>query len=261
MLKILQISDPHILPDASDTLLGINTEYYFRQVLSEAHAEHGPFDLILVTGDLGQDPCPPSYRRILQQLQAYRTTTLCLPGNHDDFGLMQAILNEGTVTCHKQLQVENWQIICLNSQKIGSPVGELPADELAFLEACLMAKPDMPALIALHHHCIASDCGWLDTMQLENSTSFLKLLGRHRQVKAVTYGHIHHEITASHDGIAIFSAPATCFQFELHSTEFSVEDTPPGYRIFECYADGSLKSACYRISEPLLGLIKNAHSY
>ena len=261
MLKILQISDPHILPETTDTLLGINTEYYFRQVLDTAHAEHGPFDLILVTGDLGQDPCPASYRRILQQLQTYQTTTVCLPGNHDDFGMMQAILNEGTVSCRKQLQLENWQIICLNSQKIGSPVGELPAEELAFLEACLIAEPNMPALIALHHHCIATGAGWLDSMQIENSSALLELLGRYPQVKAITYGHVHHEFTATYDGIAIFSAPATCFQFELHSTEFSVEDTPPGYRIFECFADGSLKSASYRISEPLRGLIKNAHSY
>lgn len=261
MLKILQISDLHILPAETDTLLGVNTEFYFRQTLKHAHTEHGPFDLILVSGDLAQDPCPASYRRILQQLQSYRTTTLCLPGNHDDFESMQAILNEGVVSCRKQLRMQDWQIVCLNSQKPDSPAGELRIEELAFLEKCLTALPEVPALIAVHHHCTPSGSGWLDTMQIENSAALLELVGRYPQVKAITYGHVHQEMTARHGGIDIFSAPATCFQFEPHSTEFSVEDTPPGYRIFELFADGRLESACYRLSGPLRGLRRDAHSY
>jgi Icc protein len=261
VLKILQISDLHILPETTDTLLGVDTEFYFRQVLKAAHAEHGPFDLILVSGDLAQGPCPASYRRILKQLQSYGTTTLCLPGNHDDFDLMQAILNEGVVSCRKHLRLHDWQIVCLNSQKPGSPVGELRLEELDFLEECLTAQPDLPALIAVHHHCVATGSGWLDSMQIENSAALLVLLERHPQVKAITYGHVHQEMTASHAGIGIFSAPATCFQFEPHSSEFSVENIPPGYRIFELFEDGSLESTCFRLSEPLRGLKTGAHGY
>lgn len=261
MLKILQISDLHVLPAATDTLLGVNTEYYFRQVLDVAHAEHGPFDLILVTGDLAQDPCRAAYQRIRQHLEAYRTMALCLPGNHDDFPLMQAILNDGLVSCQKQLLLKNWHIICLNSQKPGSPAGDLPAEELAFLESSLVARPEVPALIAVHHHCLASGCDWLDTMQIENSEALLELLGRHSQVKVLTYGHVHKQVDTSYGGIGIFSAPSTCFQFELNSTEFSVEDSPPGYRVFELAADGSFSTGCYRIAEPLKGLTKDVHSY
>lgn len=261
MLKILQISDLHVLPAATDTLLGVNTEYYFRKVLEVAHAEQGPFDLILVTGDLAQHPSPSNYRRILHLLQSYSTTTLCMPGNHDDFDLMQDILNDGQVSCRKQLLLKDWQIICLNSQKPNSPGGTLTREELGFLEACLKEQPEMPTLIALHHHCIATGCDWLDTMQVENSEDLLDLAGRHRQVKAIVYGHVHQDISTRHAGIDIVSAPATCFQFDLSSAEFTVEDSPSGYRIFECDADGSLRSASYRLSEPPRGLMRDAHSF
>ncbi|MGZ4960162.1 MAG: 3',5'-cyclic-AMP phosphodiesterase [Methylomonas sp.] len=261
MLKILQLSDLHILQTPTETLLGIDTEYYFGRVLQAAHADHGPFDLILTTGDLAQDPCRESYQRIRQHFEVYGTRVLCLPGNHDDFSLMQAILNDGWVSCQKQLLLENWQIICLNSQKPGSPVGELRSEELAFLENCLLARPEVPALVAVHHHCIPSGCDWLDTMQIENSGALLELLGRHSQVKAVTCGHVHKQMSSQYGGIGIFSAPATCFQFKLNSTQFSVENTPPGYRIFELAADGSYSTACYSIDEPLKGLVKDVHSY
>lgn len=261
MTKILQISDLHILPESDATLLGVNTEYYFHQVLATAHAEHGPFDLILVTGDLAQDPCPASYRRILAQLQFYRTKANCLPGNHDDLNLMQEILNQGQVGCKKQLLIGGWQIICLNSQKPDSPVGRLADTELEFLDACLKTEADRPALIALHHHCIASGCTWLDTMQIENSAALLERLDHYPQIKLLTYGHVHKAIASEYRGVGIFSAPSTCFQFELHSEQFSVDDAPPGYRVFELSSDGGFETACYRIDESPKGLSKNVHSY
>lgn len=261
MPKILQISDLHILPDSNDTLLGVNTEYYFRRVLETAHAEQGPFDLILVTGDLAQDPCPASYRRVLERLQNWRTTTLCLPGNHDDLELMQKILNNGVVSCRKHITLKNWQIICLNSQKPGSPAGTLSAEELAFLENCLATEAKLPTLIAVHHHCLPTGCEWLDTMQIENSALLLDLLDRNPRVKVLTYGHVHKQISTAYGHTGLFSAPSTCFQFELNSTEFSVEDRPPGYRVFDLAEDGSYETACYYLKEALQGLVKDIHSY
>ena len=261
MLKILQISDLHILPDATGTLMGVNTDACFRKVLKEAHADHGQFDLIIVTGDLAQNPSPAGYLRIMQTLQIYQTPTLCLPGNHDDFAMMQTILNSGGISCSKHLQMLDWQIICLNSQKPDSPVGLLSAAELLFLECCLDEQPETPTLIALHHPCVSSGSPWLDSMQLTNSAELLELLSRHKQVKAVTFGHVHQEIACRSHDIALYSVPATCFQFLPQSSQFSLENSAPGYRLFELFADGSLKSACYRLPNPPAGLRLDLSSY
>ena len=260
-MKVLQISDSHIMAEAADTLLGVNTEYYFQQVLQDAHHRQGPFDLILFSGDLAQVPCPASYRRILAQLQVYATETLCLPGNHDDFTLMQTILNSGQVSCRRKLLKQGWQFICLHSQQIGSPAGRLAESELAFLADSLNAHPTTPTLIAVHHNCISSGSAWLDTMQISNSAALIALLADYPQVKAVTCGHVHQQITQTIANIAYFSAPATCFEFRPHSAEFGVTDTPPGYRVFELNPDGTLQSACYTLSEPLRGLTLQAHAY
>jgi len=248
VLKILQITDLHIQANPTDTLYGLNTELCFRQVLKQAHTEHGPFDLIIISGDLTEAPNTKCYQRILQILQAYQTKTLCLPGNHDDFQMMQAILNDGLISCDKHLQLQSWQIICLNSQKPDSTVGELSLSELAFLEAQLTTHPNTPTLIILHHHCLNSDSLWLDTMLVTNSDALLKLINRHEQVKAISFGHLHQEINASHLGIGIYATPATCYQFQPQAPKFSLENSPPGYRVFELSEDGGLQTNCYRIS-------------
>ena len=151
-LTILQITDLHILPGLDETFLGIDTEYYFSAVLEQALAENRHYNLILVTGDLAQDPSAASYRRILDRLATTDTPCICLPGNHDDYALMQQVFNTGQISCRKQVLLENWQLICLNSQIPGAPGGRLAKQELVFLEDCLINHPHHHALIAVHHH-------------------------------------------------------------------------------------------------------------
>jgi Icc protein len=258
---ILQISDLHLLPRPGETMLGIDTEYYFHRVLEHAFAANPKIDLILVTGDLTQHPVTESYRRIAEKLQAYETPCICLPGNHDDLALMQSALNVDRVSCDKQAFLGDWQIIALNSRIPGKPGGRLEKQELRFLEDCLRAYPDRHALIAVHHHCQRIDSPWLDTMMIENSEEFLAVLRRYPAIKAVTCGHIHQVIDRQVDAVRIFSAPSTCFQFEPKSLDFSVVDTPPGYRVINLYRDGSLETAVYRLPEALRGLQPKAGPY
>ena len=53
----------------------------------------------------------------------------------------------------------------------------------------------------------------------------------------------------------------TCFQFVPGSTEFSVNDTAPGYRLIELYADGRVESGVIRLAESLFGLQTDLHEY
>lgn len=259
--SILQITDMHILPGPDDTLLGVNTEHYFHAILEHAFANYQHFDLILVTGDLAQDPCPASYLRILNRLEACHTPCICLPGNHDDYDLMQQTLNTRLVNCRKQISMENWQLICLNSQKPGDvPEGRLSKQELLFFEDCLISKPDRHALIAVHHHCLKTN-GFMDTMMIENSQDFLAIINKYPQIKAVTTGHIHQVMDITIRAVRVLGAPSTCFQFAPESETFSVETTAPGYRLIRLYADGRLESEIIRLPGQLRGLQINNQGY
>ncbi|MCK9608953.1 MAG: 3',5'-cyclic-AMP phosphodiesterase [Methylomonas sp.] len=260
-LNVLQLTDLHVTPHSGELMLGIDTEAYFQQTLKHAVDRHGPFDLILLTGDLAQDPCADTYQRIYRHLSRYDTRCLCLPGNHDDFSLMQTQLNTGKISCDKQLVLGNWSILMLNSQRINSHIGVLDDDELDFLEQTLQSHINLPTLIAVHHHCIRSGSPWMDTMQIQNSAAFLALIQKYSQVKAVTCGHVHQAFSKQEAQIALFATPASCFQFTPHSSEFSIDETPPGYRIFQLYDDGQLQSEIFRLPITMTDLDRNAHEY
>ena len=260
-LSLLQITDLHILPDLDQSFLGINTEHYFSAVLELAFAENPHYDLILVTGDLAQHPCAASYQRILNTLEAYKTPCICLPGNHDDYELMQQIFNTNLVSCRKQHLFENWQLICLNSQIPGAPGGRLSKQELLFLEDCLINHPYHHALIAVHHHCLETNSAWMDTMMIENSRDLWAIIDHYPEVKAVTTGHIHQIMDSAVGTVRVLGSPSTCFQFKPESKGFSLDTAAPGYRRMNLSAEGQIESAVIRLSEPLSGLQLDTPGY
>ncbi|MCX7067518.1 MAG: 3',5'-cyclic-AMP phosphodiesterase [Methylococcales bacterium] len=260
-LSILQITDMHILRNSGETLVGIDTEYYFHAILDLAFSSHNYFDLVLVTGDLAQTPCDSSYHRILHRLEAYHTPCVCLPGNHDDFELMQQILNTDSISCNKQTVLGDWQIISLNSQIIGSAGGRLEKDELQLLEQCLSNYPNHHALIAVHHHCLPTYSAWMDTMTIENHQEFLAIIERYSQVKAITTGHIHQLMDTNIGSVRVLGTPSTCFQFRPKSTKFGMDNTAPGYRTIQLYPSGRIESEITRLSKPLSGLQTDTKGY
>jgi Icc protein len=260
-VSILQISDLHVLPHSNDKLLGVATEYYFKLALQHAVERYGQFDLILVSGDLAQDPCLKSYQRIYETLNHYQTKTVCLAGNHDDWSLMQQVLNKGYVSCERQVLFEHWQLINLNSQKLTDPGGFLEDTELDFLAECLATQRERHTIIALHHHCTPSHSVWLDTMQITNSDEFFNHLADHPQVKVITTGHIHQLLETQAQGITILGAPSTCFQFKPKCKDFTLDNIAPGYRVFQLYPDGQVKTEIQRLPVALAELHTDSEGY
>lgn len=260
-LSILQISDLHILPESHNTLLGVNTEYYFNAVLDLAFKNHDPFDLILVTGDMAQDPCLESYQRILERLNKTNIPCLCLPGNHDDLSLMQQVFNSVQVNCQKQLLLNNWQIINLNSQIIGDSGGYLDTNELSFLKDCLTQQPKQLAIIAVHHHCIPTQSAWLDTMIIKNNTELLDIATQFPQLKLIVSGHIHQEMDLTIGNFRVLGTPSTCFQFTPLSQTFDIDHQMPGYRLIKLQDDGSIKTEVKRLAGVLTELDFKSKGY
>ena len=157
--------------------------------------------------------------------------------------------------------MENWQLICLNSQIPGAPGGRLSKQELLFLEDCLIGNPNHHALIAVHHHCLETLSAWMDTMMIENSQEFLAIINKYPQTKAITTGHIHQVMDVKVDGVRILGTPSTCFQFTPESNTFSLDTSAPGYRLITLYADGRIESRITRHTEQLSGLQIDTQGY
>lgn len=223
-------------------LRNIDTAASFKKTLDFALAQHPDTKLVLLTGDLAEQPVPASYQHLAEILNHYPLHFYCLPGNHDDYSVMLKIFNQPALNCNKQLLLENWQILMLNSQIPGATGGNLAVAELEFVKRCLIQQAHRHTVIAVHHHCVSTDSQWMDTMLIKNSTEFLELLQQHPQTKAVIIGHIHQELEQQTGNIQILGTPSTCFQFKPLSDTFALGDNIPGYRWLELHSDGGLIS-------------------
>ena len=260
-IEILHLTDPHIQPEPADTLIGMNTAYYFEAVLKQAAGSGQHYDLCLLTGDLVQTPCAEAYLHLRSLLEPYNLRFTCLPGNHDDSVLMEEILKTGAIDCKKQHILGRWQIICLNSSVAGSNAGFLSETELVFLQDCLERNKDLFALIAVHHHCIPCGSEWMDTMIIKNAAELISILNHYPKVKVLINGHIHQQIEEERGSIQILSTPSTCFQFAPNSHEFKLDNAMPGFRRLRLYEDGRIDTEVFRLPGTLAGLRKDTKGY
>lgn len=253
-IRIVQLTDFHLLSDPAKTMMGINTEQSFLAALDLAWRSHEGIALFLMTGDLVQDPSPATYRRLRRRLEALPAPCYCLPGNHDEVALIREALADGNIVFQDQILLDGWQIVCLDSTIPGSPGGYLAPGQLALLEARLAEQPGRHALVCLHHSPLPTGSAWLDTMKLGNGGELFALLGRFPRVKAVVYGHIHQAMDVRANGFRLLGCPSTCFQFKPGSEDFALDFIPQGYRWLDLYPDGRVETAVVRLDSVPAGL-------
>jgi Icc protein len=260
-IRIVQITDTHILANRNGELLGVKTQDSYEAVLELIKQKEKKIDYILHTGDITQDSKPDSYIRVAQSLDQFNVPVYCVPGNHDDAEMMRRIYPQGNVHCKTQLIQHDWQIILLNTQKPKSVAGYLEEKELIHLESCLKQYPDHHTAIAFHHHPMTIHSKWLDQLGLKNAEAFWQIVMRHSQVNAIFFGHIHQEFSQLVHGIKCFSAPSTCIQFKPLQANFALDEIPPGYRWIDLYPDGSIQTGVNRITMYVGDFQKDAKGY
>jgi 3',5'-cyclic-AMP phosphodiesterase len=259
-VRIVQITDSHLFSNKESKLLGMNTEESFRCVYQLAQKEQKNPDLILVTGDVSQDGSEEAYVRMHDAMQFWGVPVYWLPGNHDHFSLMRQVVGSSQASpCF--VDIGAWRLVLLNSQIERDVPGRLTSSELEFLDQSLKSAGDRYILIALHHHPVFLNSQWLDTVALLNPEDFFNIVHRYNRVRAVIWGHVHQSFESKLKDILLFSAPSTCVQFKPQSEDFALDTLAPGYRWFDLYDDGSIKSSVSRVANFHLTVDHSATGY
>ncbi|MBL8251444.1 MAG: metallophosphoesterase [Candidatus Competibacter sp.] len=245
-LRVVQITDIHLKTEPGSRLWGADIDAGLNAVLAHIRDRDPAPDFVLATGDLVGDE-PQAYPRLRAFLESLDAPVYCLPGNHDFPAPLGQIFWKGRVRRERCVIAGDWQILLLDSSFPNSPVGHLATGELALLDTALATGPDLHTLVFLHHNPLPVGTGWLDTMKVVNGEALFAWLARYPQVRAVVCGHVHGEFVGQRDNIQLFATPATSVQFKPDAPEPRVDDLPPGYRWFELYADGTLKTGVQRV--------------
>lgn len=241
-VSLVQFTDQHLFGDPSRALRGVQTLPALQATLAAAAADISACDAVLATGDLVNDD-PGGYTHIRDEFGALGKPVLCIPGNHDDLPAMHAALSAAPFQLGGCFDAGAWRVILLDSTIPGETGGAMSQATLRQLDDALRSAPDRHALVCLHHHPVAMKSRWLDTVGLANPGDFFEVLRRHRQVRAVLFGHVHQALDEMRDGLRVIATPSTCSQFKPLSDDFAVDDAPPAWRTLQLHADGSLTTA------------------
>lgn len=240
-LKVVQITDLHLGLRAG-TMYGvaIDTDSTLAAVLQDIGRQAPDADLMLVTGDLAEDPVAATYERLREALSAQSMPVHCLAGNHDDRALMERILRGPRPTCDRVVASGAWIIVLLDSTVPGQTGGALDDDELALLEESLASHPARNALICVHHPMMPVGCRWLDRLGLANADALFGVTDRHDRVRGMLFGHAHQHFEAERRGVRILGTPSTCLQFRRGSDDFALDTLPPAWRELLLHPDGRI---------------------
>lgn len=259
-LRIVQITDVHLEREIGGRLVGMDTDASFAHVLELLDRLAVPPDLILATGDLANNGYPEGYRRVRGAFESRGIPWAWLPGNHDERVSMERSLADGA-PMERVLLGGAWQVILLDSSVPGEVAGELGEEELRRLDTLLGARPDRHALVCLHHQPVPVGCAWLDEQIVADRERFFEVLGRHPQVRAVLWGHVHQDFSAERAGIRLLATPSTCIQFAPQSDDFRLDELSPGLRVLDLQPDGSLRTEVLRVQGVELGFDRECTGY
>lgn len=249
MIRVLQLTDPHLFADVDGELRGTNTQASLARVLAHYEDSDWRADRVIMTGDLIQDDTAEAYERFRDLLLPLDLRVHCVPGNHDIRDLMRAVCCRPPFSYCAYEEFRDWLIVGIDSCIRGHAGGEVSSDELDRLSDIVSRSPAKHVMVCLHHPPVPVGSKWLDSVGLRNGDEVLERLRSLNRVRLATFGHIHQEYDAEHDGMRIIGTPSTCRQFEPGSEKFAVDDNPPAYRRITLDADGSVDTEVVWVGE------------
>jgi Icc protein len=242
-IQLLQFTDSHLYGDPTQTLRGIATHPALVATLARARADILRARALLMTGDIVQDD-PAGYAHFRDLFAALDKPVYCIPGNHDDVAALSAALSAPPFQVCGHADFDDWRVVMLDSSVPGMAQGRIAPSTMQGLETALAGARDAGryAMVCLHHHPVAMDSRWLDSVALTNADEFFTVLDRYDCVRAVLWCHVHQAFDGQRKGVRLLGTPSTCAQFRPHSATFAIDVQPPAYRRLSLHPDGSVDS-------------------
>ena len=266
-MRILQLSDPHLLADPAGLCRGRPSLALLRhglgQALEQLAAEGIRADRLLISGDLCHDESWGGYARLRDLLAepwlAELGPPLLMPGNHDHPALLRAALGRQAaiapglwpLTTSGDRSASGWSLLALDSHCCGRDGGRLEPLQWRWLERQLRQPDDQggPLLVALHHPPAPIGDPLFDAIGLEQGERLLELLAASPRVRGVVFGHVH-QYWQGHLGgrseAPLLGCPSSLCPFGPVQPCPLGRPADPGALLLELGADGEIRHRLLR---------------
>lgn len=204
MTRIIQISDPHIVPAGELAYGQVDTAAALRdcvETINRILPEVGPVDMAIVAGDLTDFGTAEEYDLFQEIMAPLKLPYRAIPGNHDDVDTMRrCFADRGWMPATGPI---NWVadypdlvVIGLDTNVPARSHGALSDGSLRFLRDGLSAADGRPVLVVTHHPPILTGIEKMDFQNLRNSDALRTILSDYPAELRLVCGHVHRTIVA-----------------------------------------------------------------
>ena len=215
---IAQLSDSHITTGP----LGAGPAAGLQLALARVMGLDPRPDCVVITGDLTDNGRPGEYAALREIIGDFPLPLHLMTGNHDCRAPMLEVFGGEP---YYAVDYPDFTIVALDSLVEGAFAGRLGTAQLSWLDDTLRRRPDVPALVGLHHPPMPVGIGFLDGMRLLDGDALREVVAGHANVARVMAGHVHRPVTAAFAGSVLTVAPSLWRQTGLQLSS----DRPPGY--------------------------------
>ncbi len=254
-MRIVQLSDPHIVPADRQPVHGQDTLGRLRAAVDAVNRLIPAPDLVVMTGDQSNDGSEDSYRALKEVLSLLRFPCHMAMGNHDYRPVFRRIMLEesdaDSAPYYYTLNRTGHRVIVLDTQEEGEVAGWLDDAQLNWLEQELSSG--LPSVICMHHPPVPVGVAWMDELILQESDRFLRICEARTALRLILCGHVHHDFRMNLKHVTVLTAPSVGLQFRkdpvinADGTRVIATDEPAAFRIVDL--DGSdWKTSIHRLT-------------
>ncbi|WP_337049943.1 metallophosphoesterase [Serratia fonticola] len=240
-MKVIQLTDLHLCKSEHDLILNQNPYDKLSKIIDKIIEMKHHYDaILLVTGDISNDGTIESYELAIKQLERLNILIYFTPGNHDNKDVLTKVFSQSKLIRNlRDLAVDGWNIINVNSTLIDSDSGFITASDLLKIKS----EASKNTAIIMHHHPVPVGTPLVDECMIINGVELMRTIKLNQNIRLIICGHAHGNYKIQNENCIVEVCPATCFQWKRGTDTLSIENTS-GFKEFN-FSQNSYSSYSY----------------
>ncbi len=238
-MKILHLSDTHLIGEDDRSLYGIDPAFRLKKAFESMKKNHNDASFVVISGDLSDKGDMDAYERLSWEIKECGFKVYPIVGNHDDRKKLKKFFPQFFYEDFMQYIVEKGDktFFFLDTLIENRPYGGLCDSRYEWFEKNLKIQKSKDIYIFMHHHPVKVGLYEMDHFaNFRSSEKFWNILKRYENIKHITFGHIHRIFHGVKNGISFHSTRSSAFEVALTphlKEEFLTNEEKPTYAILD----------------------------